>query len=123
MTSRTRTIVVAAGIAFVVAAIVAYLVTMNGNRSDRTGWPPAERAAFMRNCVEQCRNSPGVTADKYPICDKACTCAADEGEKTMTVDDLAAAAQAISSGKASPKQTAMMDGLKAAGARCAAGGR
>lgn len=118
-----RVIAIAGGVAFVAAAAVAFWLTMAGNHSGTTtaGWPPAERAAFMRNCVEQCRAAPGVTADKYSICDRACTCAADEGEKTMTVQDLGRAAQAITDNNASAEQTAMMDRLKAAGARCAAG--
>ncbi len=101
-------------------AAVAWFV-LAADRTDGKGWPPAERAAFMRNCVEQCRAAPGVSEAQYPACQAACACAADEGEKTMTAQDLESAARAIGSGKASAEQTAKLDGLKAAGARCAAG--
>ena len=52
------------------------------------------------------------------MCDRACKCAADEAEKTMTVEEMASAAQAISSGKASAAQAATMDRLNTAGMRC-----
>jgi hypothetical protein len=120
MTPRTGLI---AALVVGAAALVAVAVwfAMPGSRSGETGWPPSERAAFMRSCVEQCRKSPGVTEDKYPLCDKACTCSADEGEKIMTTAELGVVAQAISSGNASEEQTAKMDRLKAAGMSCAMG--
>jgi hypothetical protein len=121
MTPQTRLIAIVGGVAFVVAAAVAFWFTMTGPRADGKGWPAEERAAFMRNCVEQCRMSPGMTEAQYPICDTACTCAANEGEKNFTVAELAEAAQAVTSGNASPEQTAKMDRLKAAGMNCAAG--
>lgn len=120
MTSPMRSFVIVGGIAFVIAAAISFWLTMERNRMDGPGWPPAERAAFLRSCVEKCRAAPGMTADKYPLCDSACGCAADEGEKTMTLRDMSQAAEAISSGNASPEQTAKMERLKAAGARCAA---
>jgi hypothetical protein len=118
MTPQTRLIAIVGGVAFVVAAAVAFWFTMAGNRAD--GWPASERAAFMRNCVEQCRLSPGMTEARYPVCDTACTCAANEGEKNFTVAELGAAAQATISGNATPEQTAKMERLKAAGMNCAA---
>jgi hypothetical protein len=121
MTPQTRLIAIVGGAAFVVAAAVAFWFTMAANRADGKGWPTEERAAFMRNCVEQCRMTPGMTEARYPVCDTACTCAANEGEKNFTVEELAAAAQATISGNASPEQTAKMNRLKAAGMSCAAG--
>ena len=117
MTSRTRLIAALAAGAVLLVGIGIWLV-MTGDRTDGT-WPPSERAAFMRSCVEECRKSPGVTEDKYPLCDRACTCSADEGEKIMTVRELGATAQAISSGSASAEQIAKMDRVKAAGMSCA----
>ena len=120
-----RLLAIAGGGAVVVAAAVAFWLTMSGNMAGtRTGpaeWPPAERAAFMRSCQQECQNSPGVTPEKYPLCERACTCAADEAEKTMNMAQLSDAAQAVGSGKASPEQTALLERLKSAGARCAAG--
>jgi hypothetical protein len=121
MTPRTRLTVLLLGGAAVLIAIVVWFVMARDQPQAGAGWPPSERAAFMRSCVEQCRTSPGVTADKYPLCDTACTCAADEGEKTMGVRELTAAAQAINDRSATPEQTARMDRLKAAGMRCIAG--
>ncbi len=120
MTPRTRPIAALVGGAAILAAVAAWLV-MADDRKEGTSWPPSERAAFMRSCIEQCQLSPGVTEDKYPLCDKACACSADEGEKIMTVQELGSAAQAISSGSASPEQTAKMGRLRAAGVSCVAG--
>lgn len=117
MSRQTRLIAALLG-GLAIAIVAAAWFVFAGSHGDGTSWPPGERAAFMRSCVEKCRAAPGVTESHYPLCDSACTCAADEGEKIMTVQELAAAAQAITSGKASAEQTAKMDRLKAAGMRC-----
>ena len=115
--TRTRLIsALAAGAALLVALGVWLVVT--GDSKDGS-WPPSERAGFMRSCIEECRKSPGVTEDKYPLCDQACACSADEGEKVMTVRELGLAAQAISGGNASAEQAAKMERMKAAGLSCA----
>lgn len=118
MTPRTRLIAALLAGAALLIAVAVWLV-MPGDRKDGgMSWPPSERAAFMRSCVEECRKSPGVTEDKYPLCDRACTCSADEGEKVMTVQELGQTATSISGGSASPEQIAKMDRVKAAGMRC-----
>ena len=100
-------------------AVTVWLVLPSDRKDGGTSWPPSERAAFMRSCVEECRKSPGVTEDKYPLCDRACTCSADEGEKVMSVQELWSTATSISSGSASAEQTAKMERVKAAGLSCA----
>jgi hypothetical protein len=120
MSRQTRFIAALLGGLAVLASVAVWFVMVR-HHQDGTSWPPSERAAFMRSCVEQCRTAPGVTESRYPLCDSACTCAADEGEKIMTVQELASAAQAISSGNPSAEQAARMDRLKAAGMRCAIG--
>jgi hypothetical protein len=117
MTQQSRLIAALVAGAALLVVIGVWLV-MSGNRKEGT-WPPSERAAFMRSCVEECRKSPGVTEDKYPLCDRACTCSADEGEKVMTAQEMGRTAQSISSGSASPEQIAKMDKVKAAGVSCA----
>ncbi len=119
MKPQTRLIAVVGSVAVVAAAAIALWFTMASDRTALGIWPPAERAAFMRSCIEECRKSPGVTEDKYPLCDRACACSADEGEKVMTVQELAATAEAISKGAASADQSAKMDRVKAAGLSCA----
>jgi hypothetical protein len=83
--------------------------------ADGTPWP---RAAFIRSCTDACRKAPGMTDDKYPICDTACACAADEAVKIMSYQELVSAEQALGSGAASPEQTAKIKQIQAAGARC-----
>src|SRR5258708_5177894 len=101
MTPRTSLIAALLGGAVLLIAAAVWLV-MPGDRKDGgTSWPPSERAAFLRSCVEECRKSPGVTEDKYPLCDRTCACSADEGEKVMSVQELRSTAQSISSGSAS----------------------
>jgi hypothetical protein len=120
MAPRTRLIaLLLGGAAILVLAVLWFAIA--AEHKEGTSWSASERADFMRSCVEQCRASAGMTQDRYPLCDSACSCAADEGERTTTVQELAVAVQAITSGKASTEQTAMMDRLKAAGLRCATG--
>ena len=118
MTQRTRLIAALLGGAALLIAVAVWLV-LPSDRKDGTSWPPSERAAFMRSCIEECRKSPGVTEDKYPLCDRACACSADEGEKVMSVQELGLTATSISSGSASAEQTAKMERVKAAGLSCA----
>ena len=118
MTPRTRSIAALLGGAVLLIAVTVWLVLPSDRKDGGTSWPPSERAAFMRSCVEECRKSPGVTEDKYPLCDRACTCSADEGEKVMSVQELWSTATSISSGSASVEQTAKMERVKAAGMRC-----
>ncbi len=77
-------------------------------------WPAGERTAFIKSCVDKCRASPGVTPDRYPVCDRACGCAADEGEKTMSVDEMIAI---YKSGKAD--QNEKLKRITQAGIACA----
>ena len=118
MTSRTRLIAVLLGGAAVVAAGAVWLLMALGTR-DETSWPPAARAEFIRSCVEKCRLAPGVTEDRYPLCDATCICAADEGEKIMTSAELSAAGVAMATGRLSSAQTAKVERLKAASQSCA----
>ena len=63
-------------------------------------------------------DAPAVTPDRYPVCDRACACGADEAQKTMTARELDAAAQAMATNTASAEQKAAMDRLQKAGLRC-----
>jgi|SRR5471030_5744 hypothetical protein len=119
MTPRTRLIAALLGGAAILIAVAVWLVMPSDRKDGGTSWPPSERAAFMRSCIEECRKSPGVTEDKYPLCDRACACSADEGEKVMSVQELGLTALSISSGSASAEQTAKMERVKAAGLSCA----
>ena len=116
MTPQTRLIAIAGGAAFVVAAAVALWFTM----ADRTVWSPETRADFMRHCTDSCRKAPGVTEDKYPLCDRICTCDVDESEKTMSPRALALAEKAVGDGTATTEQTEKINRIIAAGKRCAA---
>ena len=119
MTRRSQLIAALTAGASLLVAIGVWLVMAGDRKDGGTSWPPSERAAFMRSCVEECRKSPGVTEDKYPLCDRACACSADEGEKVMSVQELGRTAQSISGGSASAEQIAKMERVKAAGMRCA----
>ena len=117
MSGGTRLLAIIVGAVVVIAAIAGVAIYLQ--RGQETGppgplvtpggWPASERAAFINSCVDKCRAAPGVTPERYPMCDRACKCAADEAEKTMTVEEMASAAQAISSGKASAAQAATME--------------
>jgi hypothetical protein len=83
-------------------------------------WPEAERKSFIDACVVNCRKAPGVTAERYGLCDQACTCAADEGEKVVSSDDLGEIYLAQQSGKATGEQNQKLEKLKSLGLACAA---
>jgi hypothetical protein len=116
MSPKVRLIAAVTVGCFVIAFIVAFFTTI-GRPSDKT-WSSTDRRTFIASCVEKCRIAPGVTADRYPLCDSACACAADEGQKLMTGAELGAAAQAISSGTATTEQTAKMSSIQTAAMAC-----
>lgn len=120
MSRQTRLIAAVLGGAAVLALVVAWLM-IGGGHGDKTSWSSSQRKSFMTSCVKECRATPGVTPDRYPICDVACTCAADEGEKIMTADELDTADQAVHAGTASPGQKEKMNRLAEAGRRCVTG--
>jgi hypothetical protein len=102
----------------VVAAATVWFMRTSEDRPDATGWRPSEIAAFLNNCIEQCRGAPGVTPERRPLCDNACKCAADEARKVMTARELDAAAQAVNNNTATEKQKTAMAQLQQAGLRC-----
>jgi hypothetical protein len=81
-------------------------------------WPESQRASFIENCVKSCRNAPGAAAAAYPLCDQACGCAADEGEKFVTVNELAMIVLAEKVGMASSEQKEKIQKLKDASLSC-----
>jgi hypothetical protein len=118
MSRQTRFIAALLG-GLAVLVLVAVWLMMADAPNGSTSWPPAARKSFIASCVEKCRASPGVTEARYPLCDSACACAADEGEKIMTGDELGAAALAISGGTASAEQNDKMNRIKAVAMACA----
>ncbi len=82
-------------------------------------WPQSQRTTFIENCEQSCRNAPGVTAAINPVCDQVCACAADEGEKFVTVNELATIVMAEKVGLASSEQKEKMQKLKDASLACA----
>jgi hypothetical protein len=85
-------------------------------------WPEKERAAFIDSCVKTCRAAPGVTPDRYPLCDQACKCGADEGEKIVSGEELVEIYRALQSGKPTKEQNEKLEKMKAAGIACTAQG-
>ena len=82
----------------------------------------SERRAFIDSCVKSCRSSPGVTADRYPLCDQACNCGADEAEKLVRAEELVELYKAMEAKKTSTEQNDKLEKMKAAGVACAAQG-
>ena len=119
MTSQARLIALVLSGGAIAIMLGVWFITPNDGAAGN-GWRPAERAEFVRNCVEECRKAAGVTPEHYPVCDNACGCAIDEGEKIMTAREADAASQATKSNTASAQQKAAMEQMKKAGLRCAA---
>jgi hypothetical protein len=82
-------------------------------------WSESERATFIDACAKSCRNSAGATAAGQALCERVCSCSADEGEKFLTVNELAAIVLAEKVGMASSDQKEKMQKLKDAGLACA----
>jgi hypothetical protein len=82
-------------------------------------WPEGERKAFIDSCVKSCRASPNVTPERYSLCDTACKCAADEGEKIVSSQELMDLVTAIQGGKPTAEQSDKLQKMKLAGATCA----
>lgn len=118
MSRQTRFIAALLGGLAVLVLVAVWLMRTDGPNGS-TSWPPAARTSFIASCVEKCRAAPGVTEARYPLCDSACACAADESEKIMTGDELGAAALAMNAGTASAEQKDKMNHIKAAGMACA----
>ena len=81
-------------------------------------WPKEQRDAFIDSCNQKCRSSPGVTPDRYALCDKACTCGADEAERTVSSAELARIVMAQKVGMTSKEQDAKLQRIAAAGLAC-----
>ena len=83
-------------------------------------WPASQGTAFIDSCVKSCRAAPGVTPERYPLCDQACTCSADEAEKMVTAQELVDLYKGMQSGKPTKEQNEKLEKMKAAGVACAA---
>jgi hypothetical protein len=94
MSKRNRWLAAIIGGVVVVALIAGVAITLQRGAEQEPAtpghWRASDRTAFINSCVEKCRASPGVTPAKYPACDRACSCAADEGEKIMSFTELVA---------------------------------
>jgi hypothetical protein len=122
MLGNTRLLAAILGGLAVVALIAGAIVMLlnQGTAPSEPGrWPAADRTAFVDSCVKSCRNSPGVTPDRYPVCDHACKCSADEAEKMVTALELVELYKGVQSGKASKEQNDKLERMKAAGLACA----
>ena len=122
MSGNTRLLAAILG-GLAVIALIAGAVFMLRNQSTAPSepgrWPAADRTAFIDSCVKSCRNSPGVTPDRYPVCDRACKCSADEAEKMVTAPELVELYKSIQGGKATKEQNDKLERMKAAGVDCA----
>src|SRR5258707_782261 len=93
MSGRTRLLAAIIGGLAVIALIAGVAITVQrGQDAQSSGepgrWPAAERTSFIDSCVKSCRAAPGVTPARYPVCDQACRCSADEAEKIVTSQEL-----------------------------------
>jgi len=130
MSGRTRLLAIFGGLAAIAVIAVVDFTLLRGHETGPPGplvtpgrWPAAERAAFIDSCVKSCRASPGVTADRYPLCDQACKCGADESEKMVHAEELMEIYKASQSGTATRDQNDKLEKMKAAGIACAKGAR
>lgn len=98
-----------------VASLAAHLLL---KRPTPGHWAEAQKSAFIEACNTNCKKSPGVTPDRYPICEKVCACSAAEAEKILSEADLAEIEAAASSGKTSLEQNEKMQRMTKATQVC-----
>ena len=117
---RTRLLAAILGGVAVIALIAGavFMLRDQGTPTEPGRWPPAERTAFIDSCVKSCRNSPGITPARYPVCDDACKCSADEAEKMVTTQELIELYKGIQGGKPTKEQIDKLEKMKAAGVAC-----
>jgi hypothetical protein len=118
MSERNRWLAAIIGGVVVVALIAGVSITLQRGEEKPPAtpghWPANERTAFINSCVEKCRAAPGVTPAHYPVCDHACNCAADQAEKTLTIDELVT----IYRGNATAEQKDKLKKVEEAGLTC-----
>jgi len=130
MSGNTRLLAIIVGAVVAIAAVAGVATyLLRGQETGPPGplatpgqWPVSERRAFIDSCVKSCRSSPGVTADRYPLCDQACNCGADEAEKLVRAEELVELYKAMEAKKTSTEQNDKLEKMKAAGVACAAQG-
>jgi hypothetical protein len=98
-----------------VVSIAAYFIEPKQS-SDH--WPKEHRNAFIEACNKKCKASPGVTPDRYALCDKGCLCSADEAEKIMTSAELVQYYLAEKAGLVSSEQKKKVQKIGEAGVAC-----
>ena len=120
MSGNTRLLAAIFGGVAIIALIAGavFMLRNQSTPSEPGRWPPAERTAFIDPCVKSCRASPGVTPARYPVCDQACKCSADEAEKMVTPQELVELYRGMQSGKPTKEQTDKLEKMKAAGVAC-----
>jgi hypothetical protein len=123
MSGRTRLLAAIVGGLAVIALIAGVAITLQRGQDEQPSgqpgpWPAQERTAFIDSCVKSCRAAPGVTPARYPLCDQACKCGADEAEKIVTGQELVEIYKAMQSGKPTKEQSDKLERMKAAGVAC-----
>jgi hypothetical protein len=120
MSSKTRsgnTILGGLGL-FGLVAIVAIAAYFIDSKAPSSRWSKEQRDAFIETCSKKCKSSPDVTPDRHALCDKGCSCAADEAEKIASSLELAQYYLAEKAGLASNEQKQKMQKIGQAGAAC-----
>jgi len=108
----------ALAIAGLVAVVVA-IVYFAGRGGGPGAWPQEQRSSFVDACNKNCRSSPGVTPERYPLCDKACACALEEAEKVLSSREMVQIYLAQQSGTLTEAQKATMQKIATTGVACA----
>jgi hypothetical protein len=103
ISARSRAVLAGLAIAGLLAAVTLAVHLMKPGQSSAR-WPEAQRSSFIDACNKNCRSAPGVTPDRYPLCDKACLCAVEEGEKVLSGEDLTQIYLAQTGGKPTEEQ-------------------
>ena len=62
-------------------------------------WTRAQRTHFLDQCIASCQATPNLPEARRGVCDKTCSCVADEAETQVTPADMDAIEEAAAAGR------------------------
>ena len=62
-------------------------------------WTRAQRTHFLDQCIASCQATPNMPEARRGVCDKTCSCVADEAETQVTPADMDALDEAAAAGR------------------------
>ena len=62
-------------------------------------WTRAQRTHFLDQCIASCQATPNMPEARRGVCDKTCSCVADQAETQVTPAEMYALDEAAAAGR------------------------